>query len=227
LVFIMDDDKYLVGPVGEHLRSFEDASVAAVSLQPRRWWRLRIEGAIHRPMGSYAVILRRSVLVDNGLKLRPVRGVFPHKIAEPGAKVQEGFDTADFANLRLLELGYRVITLEGLGPIAGYDGMTAPRLLVEVAGAPYVRRALERCEHAREGSVNGSVFRGLYCAASFEEVFEKTFGEAPLFRTGINRDELREMVRKHAKLDREQKRDLLGYFDSKDEVCEALLRAGR
>lgn len=224
IVLCLDDDKCLLSCPDAFLQLFKNPKVAAVSLQPRLWWHFEIDGIRHEPMGSYAVMLDRRLLTRHRLSLRPSPAVNRYRVSHAGTKSQPSFDTADLANLRLLQLGYDVITVDD-PVVMGFDGMTAPRVLARYRGRAYVRSALWIAPHFRQGSTNGAVLRGLYCAANFETLFTEVFGEEPSARIGLHTGEIRQIVCDHELLDPREKEHLTTYFDSIDGVRKTLAEA--
>ncbi len=164
VIFLCDDDKFILSdPMCSPTISsaLEHPRVAAISLCPRQWWWFEINGQKYLPMGSYAVIFKREVFVNHSLTFQSPRNLKSrYKVFAKGVKHQGGYDTADYANERLLLLGYSIVTLPENDYIAGFDGLSAPRILLLRYGKEYVKQALLMAPHFREGSINGSVLEG-------------------------------------------------------------------
>jgi hypothetical protein len=106
-VVVSDDDVFWLNN-GAWLWAVEqfkaDARLAVVSLRPRggQIWPPTAERIPGPPMGSYCLIIRRQIWMEEQLSFR---------IVESPAHKHNGyfFDTADYANVQLLERGYRVL----------------------------------------------------------------------------------------------------------------------
>lgn len=227
-IFLCDDDKYIIkaNELLSLLSQFTDPKVAVISLAPRRWWYFELDGKIYLPMGSYAIILNRKVFLKHNLRLESPRGHCPYKrFVGENTKQQWDYDTADYANLQLLKLGYRIVTITNDEEVVGFDGMSAPRILLMYRGKHYVRDALLEADHFREGSTNGTIMKGLYCITKFEEVYQYVFAEKPEFVSGFEADELRELVERHPKIQDEEKNQILAYFDRVDSIQRRLVES--
>lgn len=105
-VLICDDDIFWTDfvPVKWAMESFEqDDKLAAVSFHPRPHLIPQLRGNMTEAMGSYAVIIRREIWLKEKLSFQ---------IYKPNDWKQIGnyFDTADYANLLLVQRGYHVIS---------------------------------------------------------------------------------------------------------------------
>ena len=225
-VFLCDDDKYPLTDLSSELSMLRDPGTAAVSLCPRRSHVLRIGGADHAPMGSYALLFKRSVFSLPQFHFSsPRRAISPYRhFPDPSVKIQRGYDTGDRANELLLRAGYAVSHASGA---VGFDGLSAPRILSRICGADAVLRALRAVFHCRQGSVNGSVMRGAYGLAAFESVFRAAFGRSPRFSTGFRRKGLRSAVLANSFLSPEDRGIITEYFDSIDRICHTLTERAR
>ena len=105
-VLIVDDDAFLLSRAIidrglDHLASDEHA--AAYTFHCRDWWQLPAAGALHVPMGSYALLVKPDVIRREGLSFRTV------KTADPAIRNGSGYwDTADYCQKDLLERGYAI-----------------------------------------------------------------------------------------------------------------------
>lgn len=81
-----------------------DERVAVVSLVPRERFRWEIDGNQHQPMGSYCLIVRNSIWRRENLSFQAVPKPSPNQNSFAGH-----YDTADYANLELIQRGYRVV----------------------------------------------------------------------------------------------------------------------
>jgi hypothetical protein len=230
-VFVCDDDKYILSEPTSHQAvrlGLQSPEVAAISLSPRRWWRLRLDGREFLPMGSYAVILKRSVLAKHRLTLESPRGLHAAcKVFANGAKEQWSYDTADYANERLLSLGYQVLTLENNPIVAGFDGLSLPRLLLRTYGKAYVKEALVAASDYRLGTINGAVMRGAYGIVKVERLYRQIFNECPEFVSGFSEDELREVLKMNPNIGEEPRKSMDQYFGALEATYASLsARAG-
>ncbi len=228
-VFLCDDDKYLTGDVTSFAADLEDARTPVVSLAPRAWWKFRIEGREYLPMGSYALLLKRSAWLDLDLRLESPRGLeSPYRIFPPTAKPQTSYDTADYANEQLLLQGYRVVTRSDVAALTGFDGLSAPRVLLMHRGKAYVKKALLQAEHFRDGSINGAVMKAMYGMVKIERLYRAIFGEAPRLSTGFTERELLDVIECNVRLDGDQRAASAASLAPMDDVCDNLMTtAGR
>ncbi len=104
-VIICDDDVFWLNPTPWHWakRQFEaNSNVAVVSLKPRSRISTVLAGKVGQPMGSYCIIIRREYWHKEQLS-------FAVKHLPRNLEYDWFFDTADFANVQLLERGYEII----------------------------------------------------------------------------------------------------------------------
>jgi hypothetical protein len=224
IVFLCDDDKYILQDVTPFVAHLADPRTPVVSLSPRSWWKFRIDREEFLPMGSYALVLKRSEWLGQGLRLQsPANLTSPYKVFMPSAKPQTRYDTADYANEQLLLRGFTVVTLPDTRAILGFDGLSAPRILLVKYGRTYVREALLQAEHYRDGSSNGSVMKAMYGIVKMEHLYRAIFHEEPRFSSGFSETELCEIVESNPHPDTEQKTEILAYFQQIDGVCQTLM----
>lgn len=223
LIFLCDDDKYPVSNISYLLDQFADPKVAAISLNPRSWYRFRIGEQDYLPMGSYSLIFRRSIFLKHNLRFRPYKARSPYKVFPPTVKPQPSYDTADFANEKLLLLGYKIITFDDKEFVIGFDGLSAPRILLMKRGKDYTKKALLNARHFKEGSINGAVLRALYGIVKFEKLYIAIFNEPPKFLSGFSEEELVEIVEKHPELGELDKQNLLNYFHRLESIYRRLV----
>lgn len=105
-VLVSDDDVFWLDstPWKWAMEQFaRDPNLAVASLVPRERFTWTINGREYQPMGSYNLIIRRSIWTREKLSLRPL------PIPSPSAASHNGhYDTADFANCELLKRGYNI-----------------------------------------------------------------------------------------------------------------------
>jgi hypothetical protein len=223
IVFLCDDDKYILQDVTPLVAHLDDPQTPVVSLSPRSWWKFRINGVEFLPMGSYALILKRSEWLRLALRLQsPANLTSPYKVFMPAAKPQTRYDTADYANEQLLLGGYSVVTLPDSPAVLGFDGLSAPRILLMKYGKAYVKEALLQAEHYRDGSTNGAVIKAMYAIVKLECLYRTIFQEEPRLSSGFSEAELREIVESNTHLDREQRARALAYFQQIDGIYQTL-----
>ncbi len=106
LVFLSDDDVFLLSAEAEPLAAealLAAPRTAALSFKPRGWWSWQLDGRCWPVMGSYALVVKPEVVRREGLSFRT------RPTDDPQIRAGSGYyDTADYANRRLLELGYEV-----------------------------------------------------------------------------------------------------------------------
>jgi hypothetical protein len=223
LVFIWDDDKYLIKDISSLLPMFENPKLAAISLCPRNWYKLNINGETYLPMGSYALLLKRRLIKNHSLSFKPVKkSTGSVKMFNPGVKEQDTYDTADYANEQLLRLGYEIKTIEDSDFALGFDGLSAPRIFAKDRGKDFIRAELSEAAHFKPGSISGAQMRGFYGIVKFEKLFQDIFGENPSFVVGFSEAELRSIVERNKKISEEDRADILSYFDNLDNIYNRL-----
>ena len=231
VIFICDDDKYILADPTSHQEvclGLQTPEVAAISFSPRRWWRFRLKGQEYLPMGSYAVMVKKSVLARHRLTLESPRGLRATcKVFAEGAKEQWSYDTADYANEQLLSLGYQVHTLQDNPLIAGFDGLSLPRVVLRRYGKAYVKGALLEASDFRLGTINGGMMRGVYGIVKVERLYRQIFSERPGFVSGFSEEEVREIPLKNPNLTEEQRESMDQYFADLEGIYTRLsTRAG-
>ena len=115
-ILICDDDIFLIdrSPIDWALDKLKsNKKLAAVSLFPRPEYKKRLNDYfklydginlrkdISRLMGSYCIIIRRDIWIRENLYFQQVK-------PENWKDVGNFFDTADYSNLKLIELGYKI-----------------------------------------------------------------------------------------------------------------------
>jgi hypothetical protein len=224
IVFLCDDDKYIIRDVMPFIPYLDHPLTPVVSLSPRTGWKFRINGEEFLPMGSYALVLRRSKWIQQDLRLQsPAKATSRHKIFMPATKPQNSYDTADYTNEQLLLHGYKVVTLPDARATLGFDGLSAPKILLMRYGKDYVRNALVQAEHYRPNSTNAAVMRAMYGMVKVEHLYRAIFGEEPRFLSGFSEAELREIIESNSRLDAEQRAITLEYFQKLDSIVHSLL----
>ncbi|MGQ4648735.1 hypothetical protein [Lyngbya aestuarii] len=225
VIFICDDDKYIVNTeVISYLKYLDNPQNAAVSLSPRSWWKFKIGEEEFLPMGSYALLFQKQCFLDNNLKFQsPKNQISQFKVFPPDVKVQPGYDTADYANEKLLLLGYKVITLSENNTVTGFDGLSAPTILLKKYGKEYVKQALLEAKHYRQGSTNGSVMKAMYGIVKTEKLYRKIFGNKPRFISGFSEEELLNIVEDNKNIDEQQKIAIKLYFEQLEAIDGRLI----
>ncbi|HVF12529.1 MAG TPA: hypothetical protein VNA87_05530 [Actinomycetota bacterium] len=223
IVGFFDDDRYPLKPIAPYLTRFDDPQCAGVTLAPRNWWFWSLpDGSTMRPMGTYAVMLRRATLVQENLWMNrrrmPASGLtilrtFPH-----WAK-QQDVDTGDAVNEHILETGRRVDDLGDEGVVAGFDGLTAPRLFLYRKGPNAMLRGIATSDSLRVGSNAGSAVRGAYGNAKVDRLLDLLPGHQAR-TTGLTETMIREVIAGHANT--EERVELLAYFDRLDDEYSRL-----
>ncbi len=222
-IFICDDDKYLERAIDSELRLLKNLDVAAVSLCSRNSFSFVIGGVHHKPMGSYALLFKKSAIIENNLFFQSPRyAVSTYKEFPVGVKHQFGYDTADYANEKLLLAGFEIPCADGA--VTGFDGLSTSFVFLSSYSKRDVTEMLLGARHYSGGSVNGAVMRSIYCRTQFEEVFKAVFNENPIFMSGYSGTEVRAIIQANLFLDPLQKKDILGYCDAMDNVREKLIR---
>lgn len=232
IVFLCDDDKYLLQDVSDHLDFFDidRQKNVAVSFSPRTWWKFVISGREYLPMGSYALMFDREKFIEQNLHLNsPVGLKSRYKVFAAGAKQQLGYDTTDYANEQLLLAGYNIMTLPNNDYFSGFDGLSSPRILLMSRGHDYVKSALLEAGDYKEGTTSGGVMKAAYGIVKMERLYRSLFGEEPRYVSGFSEGELREVVEKNNKVAEVGKNKIQAYFEMLDKRFEHLaesLKAG-
>ena len=103
-VLVCDDDLFWLDdePIRYALNRFsENSKLAVVSLHPRPEKNSQLVEHVGQPMGSYCLIIRRSIWLKENLSFKYYK---PESLNPP----IYFFDTADYANLQLIQKGYDV-----------------------------------------------------------------------------------------------------------------------
>ncbi len=104
-VLICDDDIFWLNdePLKWALEQFEkDDQLAVVSLHPRPTNNQWLDGLVPEAMGSYCLVIRRDVWINENLSFQPYK-------PPDWKQVGNHFDTADYANLLLVQRGFHVL----------------------------------------------------------------------------------------------------------------------
>ncbi len=126
-VWICDDDVMLVNPgvAKQAHQLIGQDRVAAVSLAPRGW-QLKVNGEMHKGMGSYCLLFDRGVFLSEDLSFSPAKTTDPSV-----GRISGYYDTGDYANRQLLERGYTIEFLVGEAEcdyVCGFVGTSTARL---------------------------------------------------------------------------------------------------
>jgi len=218
-VLICDDDRYLISDIA----AFEEMLIRGcgapvVSLAPRSYWLLRgPDGMLHKPMRSYCLLLDRRRFLHLGLRFRSPRVEAANRVPVGEAKHQPGYDTADFAHSRLLELGYTVpVAPDPAQHLVWFDGMSVASIVAQLGWTDSALDSLRIATHYKEGSVNGALLRSLYCRARFEQVYEVAFGTPPRHRLATTAEGIAGIVERNSALDDHERDRVLAYFAEVD-----------
>jgi hypothetical protein len=104
-VVISDDDVLITSrdPIDWAVRELAEPQTAVVSFMRRHRFQLQRGVELHAPMGSYSLVVDRTIWRENDLSFRP----------RPAADAPEWnpvlYDTGDIANIELLRRGYEVV----------------------------------------------------------------------------------------------------------------------
>ncbi len=224
IIFLCDDDKYILTEVSEYFQYFQDPKTPVVSLSPRSWWKFKIGTQEFLPMGSYALMFKRSFFLEHQLRFQPPRNSKSTlKVFPPGTKHQLAHDTADYANEKLLLAGYNIITLPDNDSILGFSGLSTRRILLLKYGKEFLKQALSQAKHYREGSGNRGAIRSLYGIVKLEQLYQKIFKTPPRLLSGFSEDELYRIVENNPNITRQQKEDVISCFKHVESTYRELL----
>ena len=222
-VFLCDDDMYPLFDPSPYLEKLVPPDVAAVSLHPRPWFQFEIDGVRHDPMGSFALLFKPEIFAKEGLRFQPPQGIeSARKVFAEGAKHLKTYDTGDYANEQLILRGYKILTERHQGFI-GYDGMTAPRLVLQRFGKDWMKTAIERSEHYLTGSTNAAVLKAMIGSVSFERLYRALFREEPKVVSGFTDPELAGIIESNPRLKPEDKTRLHDYRRRLEETERRLI----
>lgn len=223
VVFLCDDDMYLLRDVAEPLSCFDDPNTPIVSLYPRQWWRFHINGQQYPPMGSFAILFQRPFLLRHRLKFQSPDIVPAYGVVNPGLPQSlPGYDMADYMHEQLLLQGYRVAVLTDNTYVLGFKGLSDKRILLIRHGSGYVRQAIAEAVHYHEGSSNEANLLSFYAIVKVERLYRQLFDEDPTVRCGLEEDELRDLLRQNPRADAQEQQRILRHFDQMDETYEHL-----
>ncbi|MCP4400621.1 MAG: hypothetical protein GY801_25390 [bacterium] len=224
IFFQCDDDRFLVKNVEDELQYLQDQNTPVVSLRPRSWWKFAIDGKEYQPMGSYALLFKRKFFLEHNLIFQPPKGIqSQYKVFAPGVKHQPNYDTADYANEKLLLGGYNVEILSEKEYTVGFDGLGGRRPLFLKYGKIYLKQAFLEAKHFTGGSLNGAAIRSVYGHIKAERLYREIFQETPSFLLGFSEEELYEILEQNTQIEAHQKQELISYFESAETVYKKLL----
>ncbi len=225
LVFIGDDDKYLISEINQCVDQFsKDEKAAVVSFCPRVYYRLRFGNEEFSAMGSYSLIIKRRIFLDNKLSFRPVNKISTRRFfykEKPGYKRNLKFDTGDFANEQLIAMGYKII-FANENTVVGFDGLSQTRILLLFCGKEKIAAMLASADKYRSDGA-GANLRRAYGIAKVDYLFSNIFHEEPELNKGFSEQELRFLVNNNKQVAQEEKLEVLSYFDHLDRVSSHLL----
>lgn len=226
LVFLCDDDMYLLKDVAKPLAYLENPDTPIVSLFPRNWWKFNINGQEYAPMGSFALLFKRRFLLEHHLKFQSPKGPgSPYKVMLPGShsKLQH-YDTADYMNEQLLLAGYRVMSVTEEQYVLGFKGLSDKRMLLMRYGSDYIRQALLEAKHYKKDSMNAINMLAMYSIVKFERLYRTIFQEEPKVASTFSEEALRQVVAQNLHADPQQKHLVQQDFDGLDETYNTLIR---
>jgi hypothetical protein len=128
---ISDDDVFWVDdtPWRWAMEQFQkDPKLAVVSLVPRMRFTWDLGGKEHQPMGSYCLVIRREIWLNERLSFEAVREPSPSKGSYEGL-----YDTCDFANVELIKRGYNIAIAppEIRDHLAAFKGVSSATLRIQ------------------------------------------------------------------------------------------------
>ena len=224
-VLVLDDDVFplnhtIIERAISTLRA--QRQMAAYSFLQRDWWKIPAAGALHVPMGSYALLVRRGVILEEGLSFETRR------TSDPAIRSGTGYwDTADYCQKELLERGYtigyapeedRIDIPTFFGTSGGFLTFARKSLL----GRRYVRRRSRR-RAMKEVVADQYAFQRACSICAVKEVHRRLLSERPSFDDWFSEGELRGLG--DAASDDEQRRQYLATADRVFEIRDRLLSA--
>ncbi len=221
LVFLCDDDKYIISDINPALNLLSDDKIKAVSLCHRTWYKNLINNREYWPMGSYALLFNRKFFIENQIKIKSRRHLkTKNRIFLNNAKSNFGYDTSDYANEQILSMGYNIPTYPEGKYVLGFNNMSGCRILLMYYGVNYIKQVLLQAKHF-EG-INGSIINSLYCRSHFEKLFYDAFNKTPKLVSGFNMGDLIDIVNNNRNITQEQKEKILFCFQSIDSTYKKL-----
>lgn len=224
IIFLCDDDKYILRDAAETFDAFQTPNTPVISLSPRNWWKFRIGGREFLPMGSYALIFKRRLFLEQRLKFESPQGIQSAlRVFPPGVKQHRSYDTADYANERLLLAGYNVATFPENDFVLGFDGLSGRRIVLLRYGKEYAKQTLLEAEHYQEASSNATAVKTFYDIVKFERLYQAVFQTPPTFVSGFSEDELRWLVNANVRAPKPQKERVFERFAETEGIYRRLL----
>ena len=107
-VIVSDDDVFWLNsyPWQWALQQFAaDPKTAVVSLIPRSYKSVLLRGKVDTPMGSHCLVINRETWQKENLSFKIV---YPPESQDKLYRYEYRYDTADYANVQLLERGYNI-----------------------------------------------------------------------------------------------------------------------
>ena len=215
-VWLMDDDQFILDCAAiKFVREEIAKQVAAISLLPRHSWSFQIRGQTIRPLGSFCIILNRSVMKAEDLSLAPVLVPNPHR---PGAV----YDSVDWANQWLIERGYQLVVNGDHKWIGGFYAASSGRINTVCFTAAELKRMITFPESTPE-KVWLDLVQGLYVVHTIANLYRETFGMLPETRPHFDGTQLRELMTQAHSIHQKVKDDLVARFCSYDQVAQSVL----
>lgn len=214
IIFLCDDDKYLIDDISEELQLLEEDKAAVVSLAPRLWYKFDIGGATFLPMGTYSLLIKKELILNRRLNFYSPPAISPYKKFPSDSRKQSRYDTGDYLNEQLLLHGHKIVVVNEGRRILGWSGLSSIRHLLFIYNQETVKNGLLAARHFQLGSINGDVIRTLYNLVKFEEFFSLIFKKQPRFFSGFTAAQLRELASGDSMV--------MEYFAAADRLAEQL-----
>ena len=221
ILFICDDDEYLISDLSLPINQLDNDNVPVISLRHREHYQIEINGKKHWPIGSYALLLKPRYFLRYKLGLQSKRKLISKaRIFVEGNKENFGYDTSDYANEKLLSLGYQIITYKDGQFVLGFNGLSTAKILLMCRGKEYITQALLEARHYL--GINGSLVLSLYSRTKFEELFYFIFKKKSKILSSFNSDELIKIVKSNLNINENGKEKILDSFLKIDYIFDKL-----
>lgn len=221
LIFLCDDDKYIINSLDQAQNLLQDSLTAAVSLCHRTLFYFHMGDKNIAPMGSYALIFKRNLFAQEGLRLRNRSDVVSqYKVLSAGNKPDFSYDTADYANEQLLLRGYKIPTFSEGEFVLGFTGLSAAQIILVIEGAEKIKRAVPLLTSFMGN--NGTVLNALYNRTKVEQFFRKIFKKEPAFASGFSADEVIALIKNNRFAPEKEKIEKLQLFSEIDGLFSKL-----
>lgn len=223
ILFICDDDEYLIDNLDIPMKQLESDDVPVISLRHREHYQIKINGENHWPIGSYALLLKTNYIFKHKLGLQSKRNlVSVNRIFVEGNKENFGYDTADYANEELLLLGYKIITYKDGQFVLGFNGLSSSKILLMCSGKEYITQTLLETKHYL--GINGSLISSLYSRTKFEQLFCFIFQKKSSTLSSFTPEEVINIVKKNLNINENERQRILTHFLKIDDIFNSLKR---